>query len=60
MEAMAIQIDVHTNKSCKANAQQIHLDFLDRAILSGNINNTNNNKLNKDEYNIKEETSIGE
>ncbi|XP_071177936.1 uncharacterized protein [Mytilus edulis] len=58
MEAMAIQIDVQTNKSCKANAQQIHLDFLDRDILSGNKSNTNNNKLNKDEYNIKEETSI--
>ncbi|XP_063447844.1 uncharacterized protein LOC134727395 [Mytilus trossulus] len=58
MEKMTIQMDVHTNKTCKAKAKQVHLDFRDRDVLSGNNNNTNNNKLNKDEYNIKEETSI--
>lgn len=59
MKAMTIQLDVPTSKTCKANTQQIHLDFLDGDILIGNNTNTNNNTLNKDEYNIKEETSIG-
>ena len=60
MEQMTIQMDIHTYKTCKTKEQQIHLDFLDRDILSGNNNNTITNTLNKDEYNIKEETSIGE
>ncbi|VDH94195.1 Hypothetical predicted protein [Mytilus galloprovincialis] len=58
MEQMTIQMDVHTYKTFKTKAQQVHLDFLDRDILSGNNNNTITNTLNKDEYNIKEETSI--
>ncbi|VDI13870.1 Hypothetical predicted protein [Mytilus galloprovincialis] len=58
MEQMTIQMDIHTYKTCKTKTQQIHLDFLDRDILSGNNNNTTTNTLNKDEYNIKEETSI--